>query len=86
MVNRAVNITVVSAIEITAMIFLDLAAFKLRKLRRRMHFLLATFISITAPCHYFAVLDADNSVCKLSDLLVVGYHYNGLGELLARYL
>ena len=86
MVNRAVNITVVRAMEITAMIFLDFAAFKLRKLRRRMHFLLATFISITAPRHNLAVLDTDNSVCKLSNFLVVGYHNNGLGEFLARYL
>lgn len=85
-VNSAVNIIVVRNMEITAMIFFDFDAFRLLKLRRRIHFLLATFISITDPVYNLTVFDTYYSVCKLSDFLFVCYHHNCLGEFLACYL
>ena len=79
MVNRDVNSTAVRAMAAMAMRLRVRLACKLFQARWRIHLPLETFMVLTSlPCHDPAIFDANDSVGKLGDFLVVCNHDHGL--------
>ena len=88
-VNNVVNMRVVIRIARTATMLRALLLWNVRWLitLTGLNFLVLFVIDLTSLlCCDASVLDADDMVCHLRDLRVVGDHHDGLVELLAGHL